>query len=96
MGHETPCEGCGQAHNCAAVYQRLGHTGGSSVASKVIIAFALPIVAFVAALATFDHLLSGAVAEQYRTLAAFALALTCTVGLMLVVSALVKRSHRKD
>lgn len=95
MRHTTPCEGCRQAHNCAGVYQQLGHTGGPSVAWKVIMAFALPIVAFVAALATFDHLLTSAVAERHRTLPAFALALASTVGVMLAVRFLVKRCHRK-
>lgn len=95
MGHATPCEGCSQAHNCVGVYQQLGQVGGPSVAWKVIIAFALPIVAFAVALASFEHLLSGFAVGRYRTLAAFALALAVTVGLMLAIRFLVKRRNRR-
>ena len=94
MGPAKPCDGCSQAHNCSAVYQQLGRAGGPSVVWKVIIAFALPIVAFVTALAVFDRLLAGVVAPQLRTLPAFALALAFTIGLMLLVSFLVRRGSK--
>jgi len=61
------------------------------VASKVMIAFALPIATFAVALAAFEHLLADAVAERSRTFVAFAAALALTVGLMRVVSLLVGR-----
>ncbi len=96
MGHATPCEGCRQARNCAGVYQQLGHAGGPSVAWKVIVAFALPIVAFAVALASFEHLLAGWAAQRYRTLAAFALALAFTTGVMLIVRFLFKRCNRRS
>ncbi len=95
MGQAKPCDGCSQAHNCSAVYQQLGHAGGPSVVWKVIVAFALPIAAFVAALAIFERLLVSVAAEGHRTLPAFALALACTVGLILVASFLVRRGSKR-
>jgi hypothetical protein len=91
MGQSEPCNGCSQAHNCARVYEQLGHAGGPSVVWKVIIAFVLPIVAFIAALAISDRLLQRAVAEQHRALPAFAMALTFTVGLTLAAGFLLRR-----
>ncbi|MDI6449577.1 hypothetical protein [Anaerobaca lacustris] len=91
MGQARPCDGCRQAHNCAAVYERLGRAGGPSVALKAMVAFALPIAAFAIVLATFEHLLANAVAERSRTFVAFVVALALTVGLMRVVSLLVGR-----
>ena len=81
------CNGCSQAHDCKRIYEQLGHTGGPSVALKVIMAFALPIILFVAALAIFGHLLHERLSERTETPVAFVLAAAVTVGVMLVVSA---------
>ncbi len=93
MGQAKPCDGCSHAHNCTAVYERLGRADGPSVAMKAMVAFALPIAAFAVVLATFEHLLANAVAERSRTFVAFVVALALTIGLMRVVSLLVGR-HR--
>jgi hypothetical protein len=66
------------------------------VAVKVIMAFALPIVLFVAGLATFGHLLHERLTERTETPAAFVLAAAVTVSVMLVVSAAFKRRHREQ
>ena len=89
------CDGCNQSHDCKKIYEQLSHAGGPSVARKVSIAFALPIVLFVAGLAAFDYLLRAWLAEPYQTPVAFVLALAVTVGLMLLVSAAAKRHHRE-
>ncbi|HNY77902.1 MAG: hypothetical protein RBS72_06335 [Sedimentisphaerales bacterium] len=95
MEHAEPCKGCSQAHDCARVYERLGHAGGPSVAWKAVIAFVLPVVAFVAALATFDDLLEQAVTERYRTPCAFFMALAFAVGLTVAASFLLRRYGKK-
>jgi hypothetical protein len=66
------------------------------VALKVIMAFALPIILFVAALAFFGHLLHERLGERYETPVAFVLALSVTMGLMLGVSCVFQRLHRKQ
>jgi hypothetical protein len=66
------------------------------VAWKVIVAFALPIFAFTVGLASFEHLLGGWAVGRHRTLAAFALALAFTAGLMLVIRFLFKRCSRRS
>lgn len=58
-------------------------------------AFALPILLFIAALGVFEHMLRERLAEHYRTPAAFVLALTVTVVVMLAVSVAYKRSYRE-
>jgi ABC-type nitrate/sulfonate/bicarbonate transport system permease component len=89
------CEGCSQAHDCKKIYERLGSLEGPSVAVKAAIAFALPIGVFIAALGLFDRLLQHAVASPYRTLCAFALALSVTIAFMLVVSFVTKQLHKR-
>lgn len=58
-------------------------------------AFALPIVLFIAALGIFGHLLRERLGQRYETPVAFVLALSVTVGVMLAVSVAFKRFHRK-
>lgn len=89
------CNGCSQAHDCRKIYEQLGHTGGPSIAWKVFIAFALPIILFVASLAGFGHLLRGRVGVFFQGPATFALALSATVGLMVLVSLAIKRFSRE-
>jgi len=66
------------------------------VALKVIMAFALPIVLFIAALGIFGHLLHEQLDQRYETPVAFVLAASVTVGVMLVVSVAFKRFHREQ
>lgn len=94
MAQSDVCSGCSNAHTCKEVYGRLGAVGGPSVASKVVIAFLLPMVAFVVALGVFGGLLEGVVAGAYRTPLALVLALSTTAALVLIVRILV-RSHRR-
>ena len=95
MVQAKSCDGCSQAHDCRKIYEQLGQAGGPSVALKVTIAFALPIISFMAGLATFGRLLRGRLAEPYQTPVAFVLALAVTVGLTCLASVAVRRQARK-
>jgi len=94
MAQPDVCDGCRHAHTCKEVYGRLGSAEGPSVASKVVVAFLLPMVMFVVALGGFGGLLEDIVANPYQTPLALVLALSTTAALMLVVRILV-RSHRR-
>jgi hypothetical protein len=76
------------------VYARLGAMQGPSVVSTVVVAFLLPIVVFAAALGVLGRLLTNALAQEYQTPLAFALALVVTVGVMLTARLALKRLHR--
>jgi hypothetical protein len=58
------CSGCGQRSSCGSVYQKLGTARGPSVLGKSLIAFVLPIVLFLLALAASDRLLRGRIEES--------------------------------
>ena len=96
MGEAKSCNGCSEAHDCKKIYEQLGRDGGPSVAMKVIMAFALPIVLFLAALATLGHLLHERLVERYETPVVFFLALSVTTGVMLAVSFAFKRFHKEQ
>jgi hypothetical protein len=90
------CHGCSQAHDCQKIYEQLGHTGGPSITGKVFIAFALPMILFVATLAGFGRLLRGRLDVSWQTPVAFVLAVSTTVGLMRLVSLTIKRSDKQS
>jgi hypothetical protein len=60
-----------------------------------VVAFLVPIIVFIGALAGFGRLLKDVVAASYQVPLAVALALTTTIGVMLVVRAWT-RPHRKQ
>jgi hypothetical protein len=90
------CDRCSDAHDCKRIYQTLGQVEGPSVVVKVLIAFALPIVVFLAALAGFGHLLRERLAEPYLTPVVFALAALLTAGSVVAASTIVKRLEREQ
>jgi hypothetical protein len=94
MAQPDVCDSCRHAHTCKEVYGRLGSAEGPSVASKVVIAFLLPMVMFVVALGAFGGLLDDIVAQPYQTPLTLVLALATSAALMLVARLLV-RSHRR-
>jgi ABC-type Fe3+-siderophore transport system permease subunit len=56
------CEKCGYHHRngrcCIDIYQQLGRTKGPSIVGKVLIAFVLPVFAFIGFMVLMDYLLS--------------------------------------
>ena len=94
MVHGKSCEGCSEAHDCKKIYEQLGQTGGPSVAWKVVVAFVLPLLSFVGALAFFGHLLRAQLAEPYQTPVVFFLALAVAASVVLISSVASKRRCR--
>ena len=48
------CQQCNQRQDCGQVYEQLGKIEGPSVVKKVVLAFLLPLVVFVASLGNFE------------------------------------------
>ncbi|MHC4518919.1 MAG: hypothetical protein ACYTAS_10050 [Planctomycetota bacterium] len=95
MAQAQACNRCSQVHDCKKIYQQLGQAEGPSVALRVLIAFGLPIVVFVTALAAFEPLLRSRLAERYQTPVALVLALAVTTASMLGVSIVFNRLHKE-
>lgn len=84
MINVNPCEKCGYRHGrgncCIDVYQRLGQKKGPSVAGKVLLAFALPVLVFIGTLIVAEYLLSVLMNEGgLKTFIAFLAALSATL-----------------
>jgi hypothetical protein len=72
------------------VYERIGNTPGRSLTVEVCLAFLLPLVIFIASLATAQEILAG-MAEAARTAISLALALISTLGCILIVRMIKQR-----
>jgi len=89
MTQEQLCQECNQRRDCQKVYQQLGNVKGPSVVKKVIQAFLVPLVVFIASLAVFEKVLSGVVStEQAQTALSFVSALLLTLVCILVTRAI--------
>jgi len=79
MTRQELCQQCNQRQDCGQVYEQLGKIEGPSIVKKVVLAFLLPLVVFVASLAIFESIFSGVIsAEQTRSALSFASALLLT------------------
>lgn len=94
---ERLCEHCSQRQSCPAIYEKLGNRTGPSVGSKVIVAFLLPIIIFIASVVASEHILAPAIeAKRLRTAICFLLALSVTVGLIVLAQAVSRQSEKTE
>jgi hypothetical protein len=86
MIDEKFCQDCSQGPSCQQRCQQLANLKGPSVTYQVIIAFLLPLLALLACVAIFNKLLASTViAKQLQTAFVLILALSATLGLILVI-----------
>ena len=97
MDDQDICQGCGQKNRCEQVYQALGRLKGSSVVKKVIIAFLLPLLVFIAALAISQKIIVEYVDTQHwQTMISFVIALTVTGVCVVSIKCVRVRLHRHE
>ena len=97
MAQQKFCQECTQKHDCQKVYQQLGDHKGPSVVIKVIVAFLLPLVVFIASLAAFEEIFAGAINIQpLQTILSFLLALLVTFVCISIVTMINKRLNQSE
>ena len=95
MYRQDFCESCNQKHNCQDAYRQLGKAKGPSVVLKIVLAFLLPIVVFVASLAAIEQILAKVLcAKGPQTALSFLLALGVTAVCVLVIRALNRQKSK--
>jgi len=96
MAQEKFCLECNQRHDCREVYQQLGKAEGPSVVFKVVVAFLLPLMVFIAALAASEKILAKTINnKETQTALSFLLALSITFVCILIIKA-INRQPSKD
>jgi hypothetical protein len=89
MTQQKFCQDCDQKHDCQEVYQQLGKTKGPSVVCKVVVAFLLPLMVFIASLAASEKILAGIInSKEAQTVLSFLLALAVTSVSILIIKAI--------
>ncbi len=64
MVEQDFCSNCPQSRNCRSVYERLSGMTGPSVALRAVLAFLLPLIVFIIALAVSKSILVGIIKNQ--------------------------------
>lgn len=94
MPQQEFCQECSRKHNCHQIYQQLCKTKVPSVASKIVLAFLLPLIVFIVTLAASEGILTNSInTKGLQTVISFLLALSVTFILILVIKA--KKSKRQ-
>jgi len=89
MVQQKLCQACNQRHDCKKLYEQLDKAKGPSVVSRVVVAFLLPMVVFIASLVVFDHILAKVMnTEELQTVLSFLLALAVTAVCILIIKAI--------
>lgn len=96
MLKQNRCQSCEQKHNCQEIYQQLGKIECPSVIPKVLAAFLLPLVVFIAALAVFEGILAKSInTRELQTALNFLLALLVTCVFTLIIRAIKRTPPNK-
>ncbi len=96
MAQQELCQQCDQKQDCGKVYEQLGNIEGPSIVKKVVLAFLLPLVVFVASLAIFERIFSEVIsAGQAQSALSFASALLLTFVCILLTK-VISRQFGQD
>ena len=92
---DNNCQGCPNRQSCEEVYRKMGESEGRKVTFSVVMAFLLPLVIFIAALAAGQILLKKINANLPVTVISLILAFLVTAGYVLIASLIVKKRNKK-
>ena len=90
MTQQQQCKGCEHSSTCETVYQRMGNSTAPSIAGKIFIVFALPILTFIITLGLSQEILSIWISSGLLKLVSGLTALGASVFVVLVSSLLMK------
>lgn len=82
MTHTEPCKDCGSRDTCKEVYRQVGHSPAPPATRQVAVAFAIPLLVFIAGFAAAERALWTMTAH-----APWATWLAAGIGLVLAVVA---------
>jgi hypothetical protein len=89
---EKNCQGCSFRHTCEEAYRRLGHSRASPVTLKIVIAFLLPLIIFIASIAFFERIFSRLLSAEWLILI---LSLFTAVSITLVLTLIFVKIYNK-
>lgn len=100
MTRQEFCKNCVHKNNCSEVYRILGGKKGPSILSRVLTAFLLPLVVFIASVAASLHIIAKFIrSAEIRNALTFLLAVAVTllfVSAFNLITAKLKKPHSPD
>jgi len=95
MVQQKFCRECNQRHNCQKIYEQLGNTKSPSVALKIVAAFLLPVMVFIASLVAFEKILAGVIdTKGLQTVFSVLLAIGAVFVCILITKAINRRFNK--
>ena len=95
MARQELCHTCKQKNDCRKVYDQLGRVEGPSVTAKVILAFLLPLLVFIASLGVSEKMLTRAIDTAYILTAVSILVALCVTFACIVLTWMIRRGYRQ-
>ncbi len=96
MANHEICDNCGLRNGCKQVYQRMAGYQGPSVLGKVLIAFVLPLLSFVLAVAVFGKVAGRlGLVRELEVILSLVFGLFTAAGVVLAAK-VINRQFRKD
>ena len=96
MNQQEFCQNCIQKQNCGEVYRHLGSVKGPSVLFNVIIAFLLPLVAFIGSLAVFEAILAGVIETKPALTVVSVVSALLAASVCVVIGKVINRQLRQQ
>ncbi len=94
MTEQDFCRKCGQRQSCQNVYEKMSGHKGPSVLWKVVAAFLIPMVVFIAAVAISARVLMGSgVAKGTQTFLSFVIGIVAVFSWVLAIKGLRRRAN---
>lgn len=93
---EKNCDSCPYKNSCAEVYRKLGNSKAEPVAIKVILAFLLPLVVFIVALAVSEKILGIALEAKWLAMILSFLAAAAVTSLFVLIVRLISKHFAKS
>ncbi len=92
MPDKDKCEGCQSRDTCKEIYKLVGSSKGPSVTVRVLIAFVMPLVVFIAALIISENILASKIESGTAvTVLSLIIAVITSALAVLIVRGLLKK-----
>ena len=95
MVQEEFCHICKQKDDCRKVYRTLGNAESPPVTAKVVLAFLLPLLVFIASLGVSEKMLTRAIDTAYILTAVSILVALCVTFACIVLTWMIRRGYRQ-
>ena len=93
---QEQCDGCGHQNGCQSIYERLSNAKGPSVLLKTVLALLVPLIIFIAAVATCEKLLTNVIENRLIIVLLSILSGVIVVSAYIVTFKMATKAQRRE